>query len=276
MQSLAVMDEMETQPTEEVFTLFQKLVQNKLGIFLTKKKRLMLGHRLLKRVKHIKANGFSEYFHYINTPENSSELELALELITTNETFFFRESKHFDYLQDNILPKLNPNQEFRIWSAACSSGEEPYSIAMLLAKHYGAPWSLFASDVNKTVLAQAKKAIYLDDRAQLIPADYRRSFCVKGTGEFEGYLRIKPTLRNKLNFFNFNLLDSMSSLGSFDLIFIRNVMIYFDDKTRQNIINHISKRLKPRGWLFISHSETLHGLEHAFELVQPAIYRLKN
>lgn len=270
------MDSLETLPSEEVFILFQKLVYNKLGIHLAKQKRMMLGHRLLKRVKHNKLNGFSAYYHYITKSENSPELEVALELMTTNETFFFREEKHFDFMETKILPKVNPNREFKVWSAASSTGEEPYSIAMLLNEYCHAPWSVIASDVNKTVLAHARKGIYIDDRTKLLPEKYRKSYCVKGTGEFDGYMRVKPELRKRLNFFAFNLLDDMSNLGKFDLIFIRNVMIYFDDKTRQKIISGLQLCLNKGGYLFISHSETLHGLEHSFELIKPAIYRYKN
>ena len=276
MQGLARMTQLETLPSEEVFTLFQKLVYEKLGIHLAKQKRMMLGHRLLKRVKHIQASGFSDYFRYITTPENSQELEVALELMTTNETFFFREEKHFEYLQSVILPTINPNKEFKVWSAASSSGEEPYSIAMLLNESCFAPWSVIASDVNKSVLTHARKGIYIDDRTKLLPDKYRKAYCVKGTGEFEGYMRVKPELRSRLHFFSFNLLDDMSNLGKFDLIFIRNVMIYFDDKTRQKIINGLQQCLTKDGYLFISHSETLHGLEHSFKLIKPAIYQYES
>jgi len=276
MQSLSIMSSNEVRPSDDVFILFQTLIRDKLGIYLPKQKRVMLGHRLLKRVEYIKAKGFSEYFHYINHPDNKNELDIALELITTNETFFFREPKHFDYITKTLLPSLNPNKTFKIWCAACSTGEEPYSIAMLLSKHYGAPWSIHASDVNTKVLEQAKKGIYLDERTDLLPNDLKKSFCTKGVDEYEGYLRIKPHVRQRVNFFQFNLINSMNHMEEFDLIFIRNVMIYFNDDTRQKIIDNISQQLKPRGLLFISHSETLHGLNHTFELLQPAIYRLKS
>jgi chemotaxis protein methyltransferase CheR len=270
------MDELEILPSEEVFILFQKLVHNKLGIHLAKQKRMMLGHRLLKRVKHTKLKDFSDYFRFISHPDNAHELEVALELMTTNETFFFRERKHFDYMANTILPNINPNKEYKVWSAASSSGEEPYSIAMLLNEQSPAPWSVVASDVNKSVLVHARKGIYVDDRTKLLPEKYRHSYCVKGVDEFEGYMRVKPELRSKLNFFCFNLLDDMSNLGKFDLIFIRNVMIYFDDKTRQKIISGLQHCLNQNGYLFISHSETLHGLDHSFKLIKPAIYQQEN
>jgi chemotaxis protein methyltransferase CheR len=272
-QGTLSMNELEALPSEEVFILFQKLVHDKIGIHLAIQKRMMLGHRLFKRVKHIKASGFSEYFRYINHPENSKELELALELMTTNETFFFREKKHFDYMAENILPLISPNKNYKVWCAASSSGEEPYSIAMHLNEYCHTTWSVVASDVNKSVLNHAVKGIYIDDRAKLIPEKYRIKYCTKGINKFEGYMRVKPELRKRVNYFRFNLLDEMGSLGKFDLIFIRNVMIYFDDNTRQKIINGLQQCLNKGGYLFISHSETLHGLEHRFELQKPAIYR---
>jgi len=269
------MDLNKNLPSEEEFVLFQKLVYGRLGISLPIQKRVMLGHRLIKRVRKTKSDNFTKYYKYINLLENSTELEIALELITTNETFFFREEKHFEYLANEILPNITPNQTLKIWSAACSTGEEPYSIAMLLHHHYTAPWQLMASDVNNSVIEHAKKGIYINERTTFLPDEYRKAYCSKGTDQFEGYMRVKPQLRNKINFFNFNLLDDMNSLGQINLIFIRNVMIYFDDEVRQKIIKNISRILAPEGWLFISHSETLHGLEHDFELIHPAIYKLK-
>jgi chemotaxis protein methyltransferase CheR len=262
-------------PSEEEFILFQRLVHDRLGISLPMHKRIMLGHRLIKRVKHINAPNFAKYYEHINLLEHAKELELALELLTTNETFFFREEKHFEYLSDELLPEISANKTLKVWSAACSTGEEPYSLAMLLQHHHSSPWQLMASDVNNSVLAHAKKGIYIDERTTLLPENYRKAYCVKGIDEFEGYLRVKSQLRNKVNFFNFNLLNDMKPLGKLDIIFIRNVMIYFDDDVRQKIITNITNILNPGGWLFISHSETLHGLEHSFELMGPAIYKLK-
>lgn len=273
MRGVAAMSDKGNLPSAEVFCLFQKLIKTKLGIHLPTHKRVMLGHRLFKRVLSLNIAGFSEYYRYINSPENSSELETALELITTNETFFFREEKHFDFLKNKILPAFSPNKEFKIWSGACSTGEEPYSIAMLLQTSYQAPWSLMASDVNLSVVNHAKKGIYLDDRTSLLPEGYRKQHCMKGTEEFSGYLRVNPKLRNRINFFQNNLLDDMSHLGSFDVIFLRNVMIYFDDETKQAVIDKICRLLNPNGYLFISHSETLHGIEHPLKIVRPAIYQ---
>ena len=193
--------------------------------------------------------------------------------MTTNETFFFREQKHFDYMAESILPQVNPNKEFKVWCAASSSGEEPYSIAMLLNEHCHTPWSIIASDVNKSVLNQAGMEFISTTELSYYLIVIESRYCTKGIGEFEGYMRVKPELRKRVNFFCFNLLDDMTNIGKFDLIFIRNVMIYFDDNIKQKIITGLQGCLNDNGYLFISHSETLHGLQHSFELQQPAIYR---
>ncbi|WP_286269762.1 CheR family methyltransferase [Thalassotalea hakodatensis] len=265
----------ENIPTKEEFSLFQTLVHNRLGINLPAHKRVMLGHRLFKRLNALQLNNFRDYFNYINHLEHTKELETALELITTNETFFFREEKHFEFLQQKVLPNISVNKTFKIWSAAASTGEEPYSIAMLMQYHCRSSWQLMASDVNNSVLTHARKGIYNDERARFLPAHYRKEFCMKGIDEFQGFMRVKPSIRNKVQYFTFNLLDDMASIGMVDLIFIRNVMIYFTDETRQKIIDNIQTILNPKGWLFISHSETLHGLSHDFNIVQPAIYQRK-
>lgn len=269
------LDTKENIPTLAEFSLFQKLVHSRLGINLPVQKRVMLGHRLYKRVRALTLTNFKDYYNYINHLEHADELETALELITTNETFFFREEKHFEFLQQVIIPKLSQNKTFKIWSAAASTGEEPYSIAMLMQRYCTTPWQLTASDVNNSVLTHARKGIYNNERAQLLPVQYRREYCKKGVDEYEGYLRVKPIIRSRVRFFTFNLLDDMSTLEKVDLIFIRNVMIYFNDETKQKIINSLQKVLNPNGWLFISHSETLHGLSHNFTIIKPAIYQNK-
>lgn len=262
-------------PTEQEFSQFQGLIYQLLGIELTPQKRAMLGHRLIKRVDALGLPGFGAYYQYIRQLENKSELDTALELITTNETFFFREEKHFQFLKDEILPSIKLSRPFDVWSAACSSGEEPYSIAMLLDHQRKGLWSILATDVNNRVIEKARKGIYLDDRTDLIPDSYRRRYCRMGVGEFDGYLRVAPNIRAKIDYQTLNLNQTFKSIGPFDLVFLRNVMIYFNDEVKTNILKKISKVLKPEGWLFISHSESLHGLTDEFTSVRPAIYRLK-
>lgn len=261
-------------PDEATFAQFQALVLARLGIHLPIQKRAMLGHRLLKRLRETNSKDFQQYYDLITNRRNARELEYALELITTNETFFFREEKHFEFLKELIKAKRT-SESYRVWSAACSTGEEPYSIAMTLAEHCAANWSILASDVNKRVMSFAKKGIYLDERTSLLPLEYRRRYCRKGRDEFAGHLRVCPELRQRIEFKMFNLLEPMSVLGSFDLVFLRNVMIYFNEDTKKSIVSRVSNIIKPGGYLFIGHSESLFGMADDFDLVKPSIYRRK-
>lgn len=261
-------------PTDREFQLFQQLIERKLGIFLPVQKKALLSNRLWKRLIACDIKGFDEYYRYIQSPQGSGELSLALELITTNETYFFREQKHFDYVRDEILPAVKTGDKFRVWSAAASTGEEPYSIAMLLADRCQGSWELLCSDVNRKVIEQAKVGVYPEMRVKNIPPDYLRRFCRKGVGPQEGNTRVNAELRNSVQFFTLNLHEEFPDLGKFDLVFLRNVLIYFENENKSKILARIAATLKPGGILFVGHSESLHGISSCFIPVQPAIYRL--
>lgn len=268
------MNPSEDKPSKEVFSLYQKMIKNQLGIMLPPQKRTMLGHRLLKRLRFHQLDTFKQYYNLIQT--NSREQTIAFELVTTNETFFFREEKHFDYLRDHILPATNKNQIFNVWCGAASTGEEPYSIAMVLDDKLTQPWRLLATDVNQAVIDKGKKGIYVDQRTELLPKKYLKKYCRKGIEEFSGYFRIESHLREKVNFETLNLLSPFTSNEKYDVIFLRNVMIYFDEPTKVDIVSRIVKKLKPKGYFFISHSESLQNISTDFDLIQPAVYRLKS
>ena len=261
-------------PSDREFELFQQLIEKKLGIFLPLQKKALLSNRLWKRLIACDIKGFDEYYRYIQSPQGTIELSLALELITTNETYFFREQKHFDYLRDEMLPKLKPGSSFRVWSAAASTGEEPYSIAMLLTERCTNPWELLCSDVNRKVIEQAKVGIYPEMRIKNIPPEYLRRFCRKGIGPQEGHIRVNAELRQSVQFFTLNLHEEFPDLGQFDLVFLRNVLIYFENDNKAKILERIATTLKPNGILFVGHSESLHGISSRFVPVKPAIYRL--
>lgn len=261
-------------PSDKEFQLFQQLIQDKLGIFLPVQKKALLSNRLWKRLQACQVKGFGDYYRLIQSPQGRAELNTALELITTNETYFFREQKHFDYLQDEILPKLRPGSNFRVWSAASSTGEEPYSIAMLLKDRCPSEWELLCSDVNRTVVEQAKIGIYPDMRVKNIPPDYLRRFCRKGVGAQQGNVRVTAELRQSVEFFTLNLHEKFPDIGKFDLVFLRNVLIYFENENKAKILERIAEKLVPGGILFVGHSESLHGISSRFVPVKPAIYRL--
>lgn len=260
-------------PDDREFKLFQQLILQRLGIHVPEQKRTLVSNRLWKRLQARNVQHFAEYYELINRPDEHRELTQALELITTNETYFFREPRHFDFLREQILPDKRNQAQLRIWSAACSSGEEIYSIAMLLADQRGNGWELLGSDVNQTMLDKARNAIYHTDRAQHIPEPYRRRFCRKGTGPYAGHLRVIPELRQKIQLRRIQLHEDFPDIGRFDLVFLRNVMIYFDDTTRGEVVRRVSEVLNPGGYLFVGHAESLHGLQVNLKQVMPAIYQ---
>lgn len=263
-------------PSDKEFQLFQKLIEDKLGIFLPAQKKALLSNRLWKRLQACGVKRFSDYYQLIQSPQGKFELNKALELITTNETYFFREQKHFDYLRNDILPGVYPGKKFRVWSAASSTGEEPYSIAMTLKDRCTADWELVSSDVNQSVLEQAKMGIYPDARARHIPEDYLRRFCRKGIKAQAGNIRVNSDLRQTVQFFYLNLHEPFPDIGKFNLVFLRNVLIYFENNNKTKILERIAETLLPDGILFVGHSESLHGLSSRFVPVRPAIYRLSS
>ena len=262
-----------TVPDDRELKLFQRLVLERLGIHLPDQKRTLISNRLWKRLQARGVNRFRDYYDLINRRDEQDELNLALELITTNETYFFREPRHFDYLKDQILPSLRDRSEVRIWSAACSSGEEIYSIAMVLSEQRGNNWELLGSDVNLSMLERARLGIYLDQRTDQIPESYRRRFCRRGIGPHEGRLRIVPELRSRIRLQQIRLHEPLPDVGIFDVIFLRNVMIYFDERTRARVVQQVAAHLAPGGYLFVGHAESLHGIGSQLAPVQPAIYR---
>lgn len=258
---------------DQEFALFQRLLSDIAGIHLAPAKKVMLAGRLGRRVRARNLSSYGDYYKLLE--QERDELQVAVDLLTTNETYFFREPKHFDFLRDNILPQHRRGQPFRVWSAACSSGEEPYSLAMLLLDRLGSStWEVLASDLSTKVLAKAQRGIYPMHRATLLPPEYKRKYCLKGIGEQDGMLLVDQAVRQRVQFRQVNLNHPLpSGLGSFDLIVLRNVMIYFQMDTKREVVRRIVEQLKPGGYLFIGHSESLHGIDSSLKLVQPAIYR---
>ena len=201
-------------------------------------------------------------------------MQVAVDLLTTNETYFFREPKHFDWLRRVATTGRDRARPFRVWSAASSSGEEAYSIAMVLADCLGgAPWEVVGSDISTRVLERARIGHYSLQRTGRVPKDYLKRFCLRGVGEQEGTLLINKELRQRVQFCQVNLNDSLPQLGSFDVIFLRNVMIYFNDETKRQVVARLIALLNAGGSFLIGHSESLHGINEAVEHVAPAIYR---
>ncbi len=256
------------------FELFRKWLYANAGIQLADAKRALVAGRLSKRLRELNLTSFRAYYEVLsgNTLAATTERQLALDLLTTNETFFFRESAHFDYVREVLIPQWK-GQSIRCWSAASSTGEEAYTLAMVLAAHHRGSWQITGTDISSRVVDAAQQAIYPLSRSQNIPESYLKRFCLKGTGERANAFRIGPEIRANVQFTTTNLQHPQHSLGNFDLVFLRNVMIYFDSAVKTQVVDRVSDRLKPGGSLSFGHAVSLNGIEHQLEPVKPAIYR---
>jgi len=201
---------------------------------------------------------------------------MLVDILTTNETYFFREPKHFEYLVENVLKSWRGGK-FRIWSAASSSGEEAYSLAMLLAESLShRAWEVLGSDLSTKVLTKAKNGVYLMDRIELLDEKLLKKYCLKGVRSQVGTFRVNEKLRKHTHFGQVNLMKTIPpKLGKFDVIFLRNVLIYFDQETKKQVVERVITKLKPGGLFFISHSETLHRVTDMLETIKPSIYMKK-
>lgn len=254
------------------FRLFQNLMFTEAGVTLAASKKALVTSRLSKRLRARGCRSFRDYYELVE--KEADERQWAVDLLTTNETYFFREPRHFEYLRTLVQADCSSRGAFRVWSAACSSGEEVYSIAMVLADRLaGSAWSVMGSDLNTQVLEKARKGHYALVRTDGIPNEYLRRFCLKGTGRQAGTFLVQRKLREHVQFRQINLNTPLPTIEPFDAIFLRNVMIYFSAETKAAVVRRVVSALKPGGHLFIGHSESLHGIAAGLELVRPSIYR---
>ncbi|MDH3325428.1 MAG: SAM-dependent methyltransferase [Gammaproteobacteria bacterium] len=261
--------------SDKEFELFRELIYKQAGIALSPLKKSLVENRLSKRLKNLGLNSFLDYHKQVMSDPSKDEMQVLVDLLTTNETYFFREAKHFDYLKEHVLSKVGRSQGFSLWSAASSTGEEPYSLAMTLADSLGVKgnWQIIATDINTEVLNTARTGRYTLSEKDAIPSKYLHDYCLKGIRSQEGAILIDKALRSSVRYEQLNLMGNWDSyINAFDVIFIRNVMIYFDIDTRKKLLDRIADKIKMGGYLFVSHSETLHKLTDRFELVTPSIY----
>jgi len=264
--------------TTEEFSRFRQLIYDESGISLGDQKQTLLASRLSKRLRDLGLATFSEYYAQVTGDPTREEFTRMLDLISTNKTDFFREPKHFDVLREQILPSLAGEKRIRIWSSACSTGEEPYTIAMTLYEGVSDPsqwdFKVLASDLSTRVLAKAAAGVYDAERVRDVPPEVVRRHFLRGRGDSEGQLKVKPHLASMIQFRRLNLMDERFPIKSpLDLIFCRNVMIYFDRPTQEQLVNKFYRYLKPGGHLFIGHSESLQWVNHQFKSLAPTIYR---
>jgi chemotaxis protein methyltransferase CheR len=254
------------------FARFQQLIFSIAGISMTSAKKALVAGRLAKRLKHHGLASYGAYFQLLS--QSQAEVQVAVDLLTTNETYFFREPKHFDFLRERILPTHPSGRPCRVWSAACSSGEEPYTLAMVLAENLGeAAWDILGSDISTRVLEQARTGLYAMERMRGLDPAVLRTHCLKGVGSQEGCFMIDPALRRRVRFAHINLNEPLPDVGEFDVIFLRNVMIYFQTETKRQVVARLLTKLRPGGFFMVGHSESLNGLTQGLEMVAPSIYR---
>jgi chemotaxis protein methyltransferase CheR len=268
------------------FQFLRKFVLDHCGISLGEHKRQLVQGRLLRRLRALGLRQFGSYCDLLRRDPHGELGELS-SAISTNVTSFFREAHHYDLLATDLLPrwleqKRREGDRVRIWSAGCSTGEEPYALAMVLAeaieKHgaSGVDAKILATDLSPRALEAARSGIYALDRLAGISDEFRRRWMLRGSGEYEGLASVHPRLRQLVSIQPLNLLHAWPMKGPFDAIFCRNVVIYFDQPTKQQLFRRFAQMLPVGGYLFLGHSESLHGISDEFELVGRTIYRKRS
>ena len=259
--------------SDEEFLDFQSFIHRQTGIQMHRGKKALICGRLAKRLQQCGMHSYADYFRFLHTPEGRSEHQTCIDLLTTNETYFFREPKHFDWLTRHLQGLLPGPQPLRLWSAACSSGEEAYSLAMVLAEYSPRPWQLMGSDISTRMLERARTGHYPMARNKLLPSALLQKYCLRGTGCQDGTFLVDKSLRERVEFCHINLNTALPQVGLFDVIFLRNVMIYFGTATKQAVVHRLAQHLRPGGFLCVGHSESLNDVQHPLQPLAPAIFR---
>ncbi len=260
--------------TDEIFKQFRDFIYEKCGIFIPDNKRYFLENRLGRRIQEKDLKGYQDYLYTLKYDSDKNELSKLFDLITTNETFFFREPQHFDVFKGELLPRIISEntqagrRDIKVWSAACSTGEEPYTIAMLfLDKHENGLYrkEIYASDLSESVLGSARAGVYGSYAVRNVPEEYLRKHFTNTDQQY----KLSPTVKSMVKYMKINLMEDRDAraLRGVDVIFCRNVLIYFDDKAKQKAVSQLYDALRPNGYLFIGTSESLHNITRAFRPV---------
>jgi chemotaxis protein methyltransferase CheR len=267
--------------TDADFERLSSYIERELGIKMPAVKRVMLESRLSRRLRLHKFTSYALYVDYVFSEEGSrTELIHMIDAVTTNKTDFFREADHFDFLLNNVLPNASSSssEPFRIWSAGCSTGEEPYTIAMVMEEYRRVNpsfrYTILATDISTKVLGKAIDAVYEEEKVAPVPLDYKKRYLLRSKDANKKIVRVKPELRAQIEFRRLNFMDDDFGIREhFDVIFCRNVIIYFDRATQERLIGKFRDRLKNDGILFLGHSETMTGMDIKFRTLAPTVYR---
>ena len=272
--------------TQDLFVKFQGLIYKEAGIWLGMHKVTLLQGRLARRLRLLGLANMLEYYRLVMQPDQQHERAMMIDCITTNETHFFREPKHFEFLAQRVFPRWKKqaaeqqrSKRIRVWSAGCSTGEEPYSLAMVLLQHFSQEigWDIevLATDISTRVLEKARAAIFPIDKAKDIPREFLRSYMLKGMADQEGFMKACPEVQKLVRFSRVNLLaEACPFKGPFDLVLCRNVLIYFDQDSKRRAVENMARHLASDGLLFVGHSENLNRVSPRLKNVAPTIYAM--
>ncbi len=260
------------------FDAISQLIYTKCGISLKKGKEALVRARLMKRLRALKLKTIDDYMAFLDSEQGDHEIGTLIDVMTTNKTSFFREAAHFDFLTDRVIPEIR-SPKIRIWSAACSSGEEPYTLAMVLRESIPqidrTDLLILATDISNEMLATARRGVYSQERAADVPRALRPKYFQRSRRWGPNQVQVSNDLKKLVRFGALNLMHPWPMRGSFNAIFCRNVMIYFDRPTQQTLVNRFWDLLESGGYLFVGHSEGLSGIKHRFQYTQPAVYKKK-
>ncbi|HUO31535.1 MAG TPA: protein-glutamate O-methyltransferase CheR [Bryobacteraceae bacterium] len=259
------------------FESIRRLAYEKFGLDLRKGKEELVAARLGKRMREGGFDSFEQYYQHVVSDPSGEALIGMIDSLATNHTSFLREAQHFDFLRQSVLPALRERPRAEFWSAACSTGEEPYTLAFMLCDAWGIDAfrrvRILATDISTKALTGSRNAVYPEERFTTVPSGWLRQYLLRGEGRWKGWYRVKPELRSQIEFTRLNLIEPFSHAQLFPVIFCRNVMIYFDKATQETLVNRLANCLEPGGYLFIGHAESLTGVHHGLSYVRPAIYQ---
>lgn len=269
--------------SNEDFKRLSTFIFKEYGIKMPEVKRTMLQSRLHKRLRELNMTNYKDYVDFVFSKEGQgNEVIHMIDVVSTNKTDFFREPVHFEFLHSTVLPELlnneRPNRFIKVWSAGCSSGEEPYTLAMSLSEymleHPGFDYSIFATDISSRILKSAVDAIYKENRVEMLPIQLKKRYLLKSKDRTNPTVRIIPDLRRRVTFQRLNFMDSQyNAPDNMDIIFCRNVLIYFDRETQEKVINKLCTKLKPDGFFFLGHSESITNFDVPLKQLKPTIFR---
>ena len=271
--------------TSDEFKRLSTYIFKEYGIKMPEVKKTMLQSRLHKRLRELNMSSYKDYIEYLFSKEgHQTEVVHMIDMVSTNKTDFFREPVHFDFLHSHALPELlfgdRPNRQIKLWSAGCSSGEEPYTIAISVSEFmaqnpsFAFDFSILATDISTRVLKSASEGIYKEARVEMLPLNLKKKYLLRSKDKLNPSIRIIPELRRKISFHRLNFMDNVYNVpDKYDIIFCRNVLIYFDRETQEKVINRLCANLKPNGFFFLGHSESITNFDVPLKQLKPTIFR---